>query len=185
MRGSRFRKVSCPGRSAAHLCGALQSRGLSLVREKNEWVPALRSSVARCTASGTRKSSPVAAVMPRAGYPVRCGFPVSITGVSGILDRPHARAMMVGICVRVLAALIARGLLEPCRSFGKEGAGKAGCALHPRSRMQMHKEMRTRAYRFSGGNPAFPARWFYGFLRALPGDRAFLPPSPCGSLHTT
>jgi len=22
--------------------------------------------------------------------------------------------------------------------------------------------MRTRAYRFSGGNPAFPARWFYG-----------------------
>jgi len=26
-------------------------------------------------------------------------------------------------------------------------------------------------------SPAFPARWFYGFLRALPGDRAFLPPS--------
>jgi hypothetical protein len=25
--------------------------------------------------------------------------------------------------------------------------------------------------------PAFPARWCYGFLRALPGDRAFLPPS--------
>src|SRR5450631_2136239 len=37
--------------------------------------------------------------------------------------------------------------------------------------------MRTRAYRFSGGNPTFPAQWFYGFLRALPGDRAFLPPS--------
>jgi hypothetical protein len=42
----------------------------------------------------------------------------------------------------------------------------------------MHKKMRTRAYRFSGGNPAFPAQWFYGLLRALPGDRAFLPPSP-------
>ena len=26
--------------------------------------------------------------------------------------------------------------------------------------------------------PAFPAQWFYGLLRALPGDRAFLPPSP-------
>src|SRR5580704_10158898 len=25
--------------------------------------------------------------------------------------------------------------------------------------------------------PAFPAQWFYGLLRALPGDRAFLPPS--------
>src|SRR5580693_2281744 len=26
-------------------------------------------------------------------------------------------------------------------------------------------------------HPAFPAQWFYGFLRALPGDRALLPPS--------
>ena len=43
---------------------------------------------------------------------------------------------------------------------------------------KMHKGKRTRAYRFSGGNPAFPARWFYGLFRALPGDRAFLPPSP-------
>jgi hypothetical protein len=42
------------------------------------------------------------------------------------------------------------------------------------------RKKRTRAYRFSGGNPAFPARWFYGLLRALPGDRAFLPPSHCG-----
>jgi len=24
----------------------------------------------------------------------------------------------------------------------------------------MHKEMRTRAYRFSGNTPAFPAQWF-------------------------
>src|SRR6478672_5843848 len=26
--------------------------------------------------------------------------------------------------------------------------------------------------------PAFPAQWFYGLLRALPGDHAFLTPSP-------
>jgi hypothetical protein len=31
--------------------------------------------------------------------------------------------------------------------------------------------MRTRAYRFSGNTPAFPAQWFYGLFRALPGDR--------------
>src|SRR5258707_12664752 len=38
---------------------------------------------------------------------------------------------------------------------------------------------RTRAYRFSGGNPAFPAQWFYGLLRALLGDQAcFTPSSP-------
>ena len=52
-----------------------------------------------------------------------------------------------------------------------EGAGNAGCALHPRSRVQNGKRKRTRAYRFSGGTPTFPAQWFYGLLRALPGDQ--------------
>ncbi len=36
---------------------------------------------------------------------------------------------------------------------------------------KLHKEMRTRAYRFSGGNPAFPAQWLDGLCRALPGER--------------
>ena len=53
----------------------------------------------------------------------------------------------------------------------KEGAGKTGCALHPRSRVQYVQRTRTRAYRFSGNTPAFPAQWFYGLYRALPGDR--------------
>ena len=44
------------------------------------------------------------------------------------------------------------------------------------SRAKLQKK-RTRAYRFSGGNPAFPAQWFYGVLRALPGDQACLTPS--------
>ena len=52
-----------------------------------------------------------------------------------------------------------------------EGAGNAGCALHPRSRVQNGKRKRTRAYRFSGGTPTFPAQWFYGLLRDLPGDQ--------------
>ena len=63
----------------------------------------------------------------------------------------------------------------------QEGAGKAGCALHPRSRVQTAHRKRTRAYRFSGNTPAFPAQWFYGLFRALPGERAFLPPSSPGS----
>src|SRR3977135_1235448 len=37
--------------------------------------------------------------------------------------------------------------------------------------------MRTRVSRSHRSHPAFPTQWFYGFLRALPGDRAFLPPS--------
>ena len=39
---------------------------------------------------------------------------------------------------------------------------------------KMHKEKRTRAYRFSGGSPAFPAQWLYGLCRALPGDEFVL-----------
>jgi hypothetical protein len=44
---------------------------------------------------------------------------------------------------------------EVCQSISlpskKEGAGKAGCALHPRSRVQNCTKKRTRAYRSSGG----------------------------------
>ena len=57
-----------------------------------------------------------------------------------------------------LAARFARGLLEIRRPLQTEGAGNAGCALHPRSRVQCAQEVRTRAYRFSGGNPTFPAQ---------------------------
>jgi hypothetical protein len=55
-----------------------------------------------------------------------------------------------------------------------EGAGNAGCALHPRSRVQNAQRERTRAYRFSGGNPASPAQWLDGLYRALPGDEFFV-----------
>ncbi len=37
-----------------------------------------------------------------------------------------------------------------------------------------HIEMRTRAYRFSGGSPASPAQWLYGLYRALLGEPGFL-----------
>jgi DNA-3-methyladenine glycosylase len=35
------------------------------------------------------------------------------------------------------------------------------------------QKTRTRAYRFSGNTPAFPAQWLYGLLRDLPGERLF------------
>ena len=38
---------------------------------------------------------------------------------------------------------------------------------------------RTRAYRFSRNSPAFPAQWFYGVLRALPGERIRLVTVAC------
>src|SRR3954467_15851052 len=51
-----------------------------------------------------------------------------------------------------------------------EGAGKTGCALHPRSRVQCAQRVRTRAYRSSGEHPAVPAQWLYGLCRDLLGD---------------
>ncbi len=42
---------------------------------------------------------------------------------------------------------------------------------------KMRKQRRTRAYRFSGEPPAFPAQWFDGLFRALPGDEFVLSPS--------
>src|SRR6478672_6813158 len=71
------------------------------------------------------------------------------------------------MCVRDLATHCARGLLFVYPPQKTEGAGKTGCALHPRSRVQSAQQKRTRAYRFSGSIPAFPAQWLYGLWRAL------------------
>jgi hypothetical protein len=70
---------------------------------------------------------------------------------------------------------------EVCVSWSlkQEGAGNAGCALHPRSRVQNRQRKRTRAYRFSGGTPTFPAQWLYGLLRALPGESGFVVSVAC------
>jgi hypothetical protein len=53
----------------------------------------------------------------------------------------------------------------------------AGARCTPRSRVQKCANKRTRAYRFSGRNPPFPAQWFYGLCRALLGDEFVLSPS--------
>ncbi len=60
----------------------------------------------------------------------------------------------------------------------KEGVGNAGCPLHPRSRVHLVVVERTRVTTSTPASPGIPARnGFNGFLRALPGDRALLPPS--------
>src|SRR5216684_4446111 len=63
----------------------------------------------------------------------------------------------------------------------KEGVGNAGCPLHPRPRVHLVVVERTRVTTSTPESPDVPARnGFNGLLRALPGDRALLPPSPCG-----
>jgi len=51
-----------------------------------------------------------------------------------------------------------------------------GARSHPQPRVRK-KQHTSSVTTGTPHQPAFPARRFYGFLRALPGDRAFLPPS--------
>src|SRR5258708_24516639 len=67
-------------------------------------------------------------------------------------------------------------------TFGEEGAGKAGCALHPRSRVQKCTKKTHTSIQVQRRQSGFPCAVVYGLLRALPGDRAFLPPSSLRNL---
>src|SRR3984957_162619 len=60
-----------------------------------------------------------------------------------------------------------------------EGAGNTGCTLHPRSREQRAQKTRSRADRFSGGNPAFPAQWFYAYTVLSPAIRPWVVTVAC------
>jgi hypothetical protein len=124
----------------------------------------------------------------------------SITDFSGILDRPPSRTMTARETLRSspmtgfrftfqIASSFAdttprsrRGLRASFAEFPvpliSEGAGNAGCPMHPQPRVQMKKAHERSHHRFTGFVPAFPAQWFYGLLRALPGDHACLTPSP-------
>ena len=81
-----------------------------------------------------------------------------------------------------------RGMV--CPSFSNSSSspskqraqGKPGADCTRGLVCQTHSCGRTRAYRFSRNSPAFPTQWVYGLLRALPGERACLSPSPCGKL---
>ena len=96
--------------------------------------------------------------------------------------------------------LLRHGLLRCARNDGRaylRDLAACFCASHPiyfppspirgrrESRMPIAPAVvRTKSarvdHRFNRIIPAFPARMGYGLLRALPGDRALLPPSPSG-----
>jgi hypothetical protein len=59
-----------------------------------------------------------------------------------------------------------------------EGAGNAGAPMHPQPRVRKQKAHERSHHRFTGQRRHSLRDGFNGFLRALPGDRAFLSPSP-------
>src|SRR6202035_446797 len=66
----------------------------------------------------------------------------------------------------------------------EEGAGNAGCALHPRSRVQKRKRKRTRAYRAAENIRHSLRNGFTAYIALSPEYRALLPPSPRGNRHS-
>ena len=55
--------------------------------------------------------------------------------------------------------------LSPNRT---EGAGNAGCPMHPQPRVRCEMAHERSHHGHTGNRPAFPAQWFYGLYRALP-----------------
>jgi hypothetical protein len=72
--------------------------------------------------------------------------------------------------------------IEGARDPQERAQGRPGARCTRGLVCKGSKQKRTRAYRFSGSSPAFPAQWFYSLFRALPGETiACLSPSFPGS----
>jgi hypothetical protein len=112
----------------------------------------------------------------RYGFRVRANARPGMTKVSNQLPLRHA------------PSLSRRDLRPSCfKTFvplTEEGAGNAGRLARPQPRTQKKKAYERSHRRFAENDPASPAQWCYGFLRARPGDRAFLSPSSaqCASI---
>jgi hypothetical protein len=80
-------------------------------------------------------------------------------------------------CLRDPAALIARGFAKTVRP-GNRGRRECRARDAPAASCVKKQTHERSHHGHTGNHPAFPAQWFYGLLRALPGDHACLTPSP-------
>src|SRR5215212_4289472 len=80
--------------------------------------------------------------------------------------------------LRDLAAESAQVCFDVLPSETSEGAGNAGRSMRPQPRMQNKKAYESSHHGHTGVTRHSPRNGFNGFLRALPGDRALLSPSP-------
>ena len=70
-----------------------------------------------------------------------------------------------------LAARCARGLLKICPSLREEGAGKTGCALHPRSRVRSAQRKVHTSVQVQRRASGLPCAMALRLIRDRPGDR--------------
>ena len=90
---------------------------------------------------------------------------------------------MTWIQFRILAARCVRVMLVTFASKS-EGAGNAGRPTRPQPRMQ-NKKAYELVTTVTPEQPGIPRAMVYGLFRALPGDRAFLTPSPANRKSTS
>ena len=60
----------------------------------------------------------------------------------------------------------------------EEGAGKTGCALHPRSRVQSAQKETHTSIQVQRRHPAFPAQWFTAYFVLFPVNGCFATVAP-------
>src|SRR6202045_129334 len=97
--------------------------------------------------------------------------------------RPGMRRVFVSTSRSTNTTSRSRGLICPrfARDFltlHSEGAGNTGRPMRPIAACAMSVVERTRVSQVTPESPGTPRAMVYGLFRALPGDRAFLPPSP-------
>jgi hypothetical protein len=112
----------------------------------------------------------------------------SISGVSGILGRPvkpgdDGRKCFAFVLKHSFAISphVSREFCIYIRTLRSEGAGNAGCPMHPQAscaRSGVVKQAHEFSQRSHRNDPAFPAQWSTAFLDRAPRRSAHLPPSP-------
>jgi hypothetical protein len=80
---------------------------------------------------------------------------------------PGSRYARSGMTAGYASAISRRVSPEACHqnsfTLQSEGAGKAGCALHPRSRVQNCRGRRHTSIQVKRRHPTFPAQWFKAY----------------------
>jgi hypothetical protein len=132
---------------------------------------------------GRPSRDPPAVVPAHAGYPVRRAL--SIPSLPP-LEYWVARSSRAMTAVGVVADTASRSRGWSCPSFAlkfpcplqSEGAGNAGRPMRPIAACAEIVELRTRVSQVTPESPGIPHAMVLRIIRDLPGDRAFLPPSP-------
>ena len=107
----------------------------------------------------------------------------SIIDVSGILDRPPSRTTTTEYDFVFSRRFAPEVLQVTSRPLQSEGAGNAGCTLHPRSRAQRGSRLRARAYRAAEAIRHSLRNGFTAYIELSPVNGSFATVALCGLMQ--